>query len=458
MSLGACRLNRRILLSVLGLWGCASLVSCGLFGGSSSIKKPPSGQTERVLASQGISSATISGGLVYIDGLYDILARVQELSAGTSPGLMAISPNRGTLAVFDAGSNSVYGVNTATEATTGHVQIQGPTWSMVIPTADQIVYAAVPSATVTGYTFQGAVDLMNFSSATLTTIAVTDALTVVSNSTGTQLLVFNDSSNPATANSVTVLSPSLAEPPVDTSCVTNPPNAVCRIVPGFDRPVYAIVNGNTAYIFNCGAECGGKQASIQTLDLGTFAVGKPLPVNGATWGLLSGTTLFVAGRGTPTGQPCASLALAAKTAAPYCGTLDIVNLNTMTDPYYNKPAIELAIPDGYHDRMDLSPNGQLFIGSYGCTNIGDADNPSGEVRGCLSIFNTTNNKMIFPPDNGDVNGLQSFSIRPVEYVAEGGSLRVYNTTQDLLLINDYLPQGTIDIVGYVGDVKAIDFF
>jgi hypothetical protein len=69
------------------------------------------------------------------------------------------------------------------------------------------------------------------------------------------------------------------------------------------------------------------------------------------------------------------------------------------------------------------------------------------------------NSVFIPPDNGDVNGLQGFSSRYVEYVAEGGNLRVYDTLHgDILLINTYLPTGNINIPGYVGDVKAIDFF
>ena len=456
MPLGVCRLNRRILLLVLGLWAGTTLISCGSY---SKGYKPPSGLTTRVLASQGISSATDFGGLVFIDGENDTLARIQEISAGSSPGLMAISPTRGVLAAFDAGSNSVVGVQTATESGLGHVQLPGPTSSLIVPTASPLGYAAVPSATVSGYSFLGAVESLNLSGGgIITTIAVTGAQTVVPNSDGTQLLVFSNDTNPAVANSVTVLSPTLTVPPVDTSCVTNPPNAVCTIVPGFDRPVYAVVSGTTAYIFNCGAECGGTQASIQTLDLGTFAVGTPVPVNGATWGLLNGTTLYVVGNGTPTGQPCASLPLAAPTAATYCGTLDILNVSSMTDTYYNNPASEIAIPDGYHDRMDMSADGQLFVGSYDCTNVGNANNPSGEVRGCLAIYNTTNNKVIFPPDNGDVGGFQSFTSREIEYVAEGGFLRVYDTTKDILLINDFIETGTINIVGYVGDVKAIDLF
>ena len=59
----------------------------------------------------------------------------------------------------------------------------------------------------------------------------------------------------------------------------------------------------------------------------------------------------------------------------------------------------------------MTTNGQLFIGSHDCTNIGNVNNPSGEVRGCLSIYNTANGSVIIPPDNGDVNGLQGFTTR-----------------------------------------------
>ena len=72
------------------------------------------------------------------------------------------------------------------------------------------------------------------------------------------------------------------------------------------------------------------------------------------------------------------------------------------------------------------------------------------MRGCLSIFNTTNAKVVIPPDNGDVTGLQSFTTRDVEYVVEGGKLRVYDTLIDSLLPpNDFLQAGTIIITGYI---------
>ncbi len=448
MSLGALGLKRRILVLAAGLGTGLSLISCAG-------PVPSAHPVDRVVASQGVTATFSQGSLVIIDGQFDTLPGIHPLSAGISPGLMAISPTRNVLAAFDASTNTVYGEDTVKEAGLGAAHLSGPTISMVVPTASQLGYAAVPSASATGYSFTGAVQVMSFagSGSIATTIAVNNAQIVVSDATGSQLLVFSNDSD-----SVAVLNPANAVPPVDTSCLSNSPNPVCTIVPGFDRPVFAVINGNTAYILNCGAECGGLQASVQTLDLTTLAVGAPLPVNGATYAFLSGSTLYVAGNGTPTGPPCTSIASAAPTAATYCGTLDIVDLNTMTDPYYNNPATEIAIPDGYHWRMDMSSNGELFVGSRMCTNIGNINNPVGEVRGCLAIYKTANHAVLFPPDNGDVDGLQSFTTRDIEYVAEGGYLRVYDTIRNVLLIDYLLPQGTINVIGYVGDVKAIDFF
>ena len=426
---------------MVGLWASISSISCGSSGGK---KSPPSGLPNRVLASQGVSSTSTFGGMVIIDGHYDVLPSIAKIGAGSAPGLMANSPSRNIVAAFDSSSNTVYAANTTTEADIGNVRLAGPTSSMVIPTAAAMGYAAVPAAIIHGFSFTGAVQVMNFAGGGLTTsIAVSNAQTVISNATGTQLLVFSNDSN-----SVTALSPGAAVPPVDTSCLSNAPNAVCTIVPGFDRPVYGIISGTTAYILNCGPECGGVQASVMVFDLPSLTITKTIPVDAATWGLLSGTTLYVAGT-SPTNHACTG----ETTAATTCGRLNIVDLGSGT------VTGSAVITDGYHWRMDMTTNGQIFIGSYNCTNIGNANNPSGEVRGCLSIYKIAEKSVLIPPCNGNVNGLQGFTTRNIEYVAQNGSLFVYDTTTDILHINtDLLPQGTINIVGYVGDVKAIDFF
>ena len=386
------------------------------------------------------SSPTAFPALVIVDGYNDTLPRASEISAGSSPGLMALSPNRATLLAFDSVSNSVEVVNTQKETLTGSIQLPGPTTSMVA-LATGSGYAAVPATPFASGPPPGAVVVMNLSAGSITaTLSVPSAQTVVSSPDGTHLLVFSNDSDV-----VTIVYPPLVN-------VSSP---VTATVPGFDRPVYGVfsADGSTAYILNCGPECGSgtASASVQTLDMTTLTlVGAPVAVDGATIGWLSGSTLYVAGT-SPTNNLCTGQTTAAKT----CGRLDIIDLGSMT------VTGRTVITDGYHDRIDMSVNGQLFIGSQACTNVGNVNNVQGEVRGCLSIYNTANAAVVIPPDNGDVTGLQSFTTRDVEYVAEGGNLRVYDTLTDSLLVettNNITETGTIIITGYIIDVKAIDFF
>jgi hypothetical protein len=439
MPLGALRLKKAGLVLALLVWSSVSLISCG--GSGPTINKPPSGLTERVMASQSVSATFTLGGLFIVDVQNDTLAQASEVSAGTSPGFMAISPTRSTLLAFDSASNSVEVINTTTETNAGRIQLPGPTNSLAVPTSET-AYAAVPTASGNLFTSPGGIEVMDLTSGAITTtIGSPGAQTVVPNSTGTQLLVFSNDSN-----SVNVISPAIAVPLVDQGCDTAP-NPVCTVIAGFDRPVGAIVSGATAYILNCGAECGGTQASVQILNLSTMTAGASVPVDGATVGFVSGSTLYVAGT-SPANHACTG----ETTAATSCGRLDVVDLGSM------KVTNRVVITDGYHDHLDMSSNGQLFAGSRNCTEIGNVNNPSGEVRGCLAIYNTANGSVIIPPDNGDVTGLQSFTSLLKEYVAEGGNLRVYDTTIDKLLINTILTAGTINITGQIADVKAVDFF
>jgi hypothetical protein len=423
-------LNKSALLPAVFVVASLSFTSCG---GSSA---PP--LTTRVLASQSVSSPTASPGLVLIDGQNDTLVR-GGISAGSSPGLMTLTPDRSILLAFDSVTNSVEVVNAARGSLAGSIQLAGPTTSMVALTSGS-GYVAVPEAPMIG-SAPGAIEVLNLSVGGITsTIGVPSAQTVVSSPDGTHLLVFSNDSN-----AVTVVYPLLV----------NTGNPVTATVPGFDRPVYALfsADGGTAYILNCGPECAGgtATASVQALDMTTLApVGAPVAVDGATIGWLSGSTLYVAGT-SPTNNLCTGQT----TAAAACGRLDIVDLGSMT------VTSSAVITDGYHDRIDMSINGQLFIGALTCSNVGNVNNPQGEVRGCLSIYNTNNAAVVIPPDNGDVTGLQSFTTRDVVYVAEGGNLRVYDTLTDSLLVestNNITETGTIIITGYIIDVKAIDFF
>jgi hypothetical protein len=425
-------LKKSALLVAVLVVASLALVCCG----GKKKTSPPSGLTTRIFASQSVSSLTATPGLVIIDGTFDTVARASRISAGTAPGYMEISPERATVMVFDAATNNIDVVSSQKETSSGTIPLPGPTTSMVA-VSNTVGYVAVPSAPVIGFP-PGALEFLNLTSNSITgSISVPSAQTVVSNPGGSQLLVFSNDSD-----ALTVVSPFLLN--------TNSP--LTATVTGFDRPVNAVFSndGNTAYVLNCGPQCGGTQASVQALDMASLTLGTRIPVDAATIALLSGSTLYVAGT-APTNNPCTGQV----TAATTCGRLDIIDLNSMA------VTGKVVITDGYHDRIDISSNGQLFVGSYNCTNIGNvnAPNPTGEIRGCLSIYNTAipaNTSALIPPDNGDVTGLQSFSTRSVEYVAEGGNLRVYNTQTDTLLKDQYIETGTIIVAGQIIDVKAPD--
>jgi hypothetical protein len=429
-------LKKSVLFSTLLMVASFCLISCG--GGS----KSPSQLSTRVLASQSVASPTAFPSLVLINGTNDTVPRAPAISAGGSPGLMAIAPNRATLLAFDSSSNNVEVVNTQKQSNTGAIPLGGLTTSMVALDSG-FGYAAVPAAPFVSGPPPGAIVVMNLAVGGITaTLSVPGAQTVVANPDGTNLLTFSNDSDV-----VTIVYPLL----VNTG---SPATATVQGCTGC-RPAYAVfsTDGSTAYILNCGPECGGASASasVQTLNMTTLALGPPLAVDGATIGWLSGSTLYVAGNST-TNNACTGQTT--PTGTP-CGRLDLVDLGSMS------VTSSAVITDGYHDRIDMSVNGQLFIGSYACTNLGNVNNPQGEVRGCLSIYNTTNGAIVIPPDNGDVTGLQSFTTRDVEYVAEGGNLRVYDTLTDSLLIettDNITETGTIIITGYIIDVKAIDFF
>jgi hypothetical protein len=408
-----------------------ALVSCG---SSSHVATAPSGISERVLASQSASTATALGSLVVIDGQLNTLGR-GAINAGVSPALMAISPDRSTLLSLDVSSNRIDVINTAKQSVIGTVQLSGPTTSLAVPNPS-LGYAAVPTAPINGAATGGVVAMNLASPSIAATINVPNAQTVVASPSGNLLLVFSTDSN-----SVTMVSPLLL----------NVGNPITTAIPGFDRPVNAIfsTDGSIAYVLNCGAECGGTQASVQILNLGstTPTLGASVPVDGATIAYLNGSQLWVVGN-SPTNSSCAGQT----TAATSCGRLDTVDVTTMT------VTDTIAITDGYHNRISFGLGGQLFIGSYACTNIGDVNNPQGEVRGCLSIYDAVNQTVVIPPDNGDVTGLQNFTTLYVEYVAQGGNLRVYSTTSDSLLLTTQIETGTIVITGFITDVKAVDFF
>jgi hypothetical protein len=139
--------------------------------------------------------------------------------------------------------------------------------------------------------------------------------------------------------------------------------------------------------------------------------------------------------------------------------LSIVDLSQMTVTNSGN-----FITDGYHNRMSLAANGQLFIGARTCTEI----TTTTETRGCLSIYNTLTTSVgsvpaggvLIPSATGDVTGIQPIAKRTAVYVVQNFTLNIYDATTDALENNPNDPNHPGQIMNLVGqfvDVKTVDF-
>ena len=408
-----------------------TLVACG--SSNSSGSKHSSGLKFRAFVSNSLSNGAPVINIV--DATRDVLSPSSISLFGTVPqaGLMAVSPDlRLTLVFSPPGDIAV--IDNATESQASGVQIvslPGLTESIAIANTSATAYAAVPDAPVAGQA-PGAVVAINLTNGTLqATIPVPAAHYLVLSPDGSSLLVFSDNSN-----NVTVIATGLIG-------TTNDPRQPVGGICCFDRPVWGVfADSATAYIFNCGAECpGGGTAGITTFDVGSPAPGPTVALSGATYGILNGGVLYVAG--TPPHTACS----AGAAGAPSCGTLNLVDVSSMK--VMNSSPI--TVTDGYHNRMAMGSDGQLFIGAKSCTSIGVIGD---EIRGCLSIYNTSNSAVVIPPQIGDATGIEPIPGRHIVYVCEGGVFQVFDTTTDKLLVQVNPPP--IDIVGFSIDVKVVD--
>jgi len=432
---------KRILVNLAVLiFGSVVLSSCGSYSSpSSSTSQRQSGLPFRVFVSNPLQPTSSGNFPVFniIDASKDVLspAAVNLSGTGPDPSLMAESPDLQKTLVFSASNNSIAIVDNATEGVAAAggtplpaITLPDFTESMLVAAAGTKAYAAVRNAPIPGQT-PGAVLQMDLTTGKITaTLPVPNVHYIAQSHNGNRILALSDNSNSITA---------IATPLIGTN--TDPRTTVTG---PFDNPVLAIFSpdDSTAYVLNCGPECGGMAASITVLDLNTNTpIGSNVAVSAATIGLISGTTLYVAG--TPPGQTCAGSSPA--TQATSCGVLSVVDLAAKT------VTATAVITDGAHNRMEMGADGQLFIGARNCTNLNITAAPA-EVRGCLSIFNAQTKAVTVPPENGDVTGIAPITNRHVVYVCQSGEVWIYDTTTDKMQTTQ------VDILGQASDVKLVD--
>ena len=410
-------MKKALILLVFLLPASLILLSCG---GYSSPSGGGSGIKYRAFITNNVSAGTGLAGVYIVDAAKDVRGAFSPISAGNTPGMMVLTPNRNLTLVFSGNGtqfsdNQFTIISNASESAIGHQTLPGLTDSFVVSPDSSAAYIAVPTAPVIGQS-PGIVKAISLNTGTFTgEVDIPSAHYLAIDNSGNRILAFSDNSD-----SVAVITPSNI----------GIGNAVTP-VGGFDRPVAAFFSSDdtTAYVVNCGAECGGTQASVQTLDLTTNTAGPASNVQAATVALVSNSTMYLAGT-----VPCTI-----QNVQSTCGeltTFDLASMQVVGSP--------VSITDGFHNRIALGANGRLFIGARTCS------------QGlCLSIYNTQTGVVVIPPATGDVTGIQPIATRTVVYVTQGGTLYVYDTNTDA--VDAVEEQKLSNLIGDFVDVKTIDF-
>lgn len=241
----------------------------------------------------------------------------------------------------------------------------------------------------------------------------------------------------------------------------------------FDHPVKAVfsADGGTAYVLNCGPECGGSQASVSVLPVSPmiFLTGQgsgqlptasalsapctgsgsgctiPVP-GGATNALVTNSTLYVVGQ-----QP-----VQVQGQTLFAGNLTVLNLlsNSVvpaTPTVPNPASISDGVPGGV-SRMLLADDNTLWIAMTKCTNGVRLATGASSGYGCLTMVNTTNNTVtMLEPYLGDATGIAAVTGLHKIYTAEGGQVYIYSTVDGTAIDNQY-----VTVTGVAYDVAYMD--
>jgi hypothetical protein len=312
------------------------------------------------------------------------------IAISTTVTLEAENPAHTTTAVYDPSTFTINFVTNSSETVSGTGALTSSTGMMLYSSDGSTIYAPEPNLSVSQNAL-GGVELVNTSTFAISaTYAVPSAQYIALSPNGQYLLVY-------AANSDSLWIINLSASPVTTTQVS-----------GFARPINAFFSsdGNTAYVLNCGPECGSSNpASVVAFNIPSQTITNTVPVGGASVGFLNSTTLYVAGSPVPPGTS---------------STYDAVNISNMTRITTNS----VAIGDGFHTTMALAPNNKLYIGANSCSNT---------TTGCLSVVDVGTNTADAPlPPRGVITSLMSISNRNVMYAIEGGVLHIYDTDTDQL--------------------------
>ncbi|HXS76995.1 MAG TPA: hypothetical protein VN753_12510 [Terracidiphilus sp.] len=483
------------------LWLCAAaavLVSVVLAGCGSTTYfagrvLPPSGLTNRVLIAVQNPSTAATGALTFVDAFYDIRFSYNQKIPGFSisgysgnlPITIQNMPEEQLGAVYGAGDGSLHLVNYQKESDNGAQKgIAGTSSSIFITRNQRYVFAANQQATV--------LSVVDGAAGTAYALGLPGVYRLSVNPGGTAAMAFVQNSNYAYYVRQLTSSESLAYsggastwPKAATDCepqnspawclfqMQSPDNLDATGNPYgtpllFDRPIKAMfsADGSTAYVLNCGQECGGTASSISVVPVSPviYLSGQhsgSLPTNAALHSDCAATpgasscTLSIPGGSSNALLSNTSLYVAGQKLLPdglFTGNLTIVSL-TGTGTSTLSAGTPISISDGAPgapSRMIMADDNTLWIGMTKCTN--GERYATGQPYGCLTMFNTSNNSVtLLEPYLGDLTGIAAVTGLHKIYVAQGGQVYIFHTTDGSSINNQY-----VTVSGTASDVAFMD--
>ncbi len=466
-------MKRRSLLLVVGLICSVSfLTACGKNFYFAGRNLPPSGVLNRVVVAVQNPSPLSKGALLFDDALYDIRHAFNNVNinfsisgfSGALPITIQNMPEQQIGAVYSIGDGSFTTISYATEKvgnTTAASSLNGISQSIFISRDQAYIYAASQSLHSLTVIDHGGTITLNLPGVYRVSVnpGNTVALAFVQNTNDVYSIVHLNADQQQAAINNPHWNPGLpnSQPAQDCEPQNLPVYCVFPVSTAsgvsFDRPTKAVfsTDGTTAYVLDCGPECGGTTSGITTLPItgsslnpsGVGASGIALLATsniavpgGVTNGVFNGTTFYAAG------QQLQSDGLLA-------GNLSVVNTST------GQVTGQFSISDGTHNKMVLADSNTLWIGSYQCQSgerykLSQSTAP-GTPFGCITMFNTANNSVLVESFKGDGTGIAAVTGLNKVYTAEGGQVYIYNTSDGSARDNT-----NVTVTGTAYDVAYMD--
>ena len=417
---------------------------------------PPSGILNRVLIAVQNPGPLTKGSLQVVDAFYDIRHSFDNKTpsfaisgySGGQPQTIQNMPEEQLGAVYGVGDGSFALINYASEKQSTTVTLPGASSGVFISRDQRYVFAA--SQTAHTVTIQDRVVGASYG------LNVPNVYRVSINPSGSAALIFVQDSN--LVYSIYKLQTNQKVPSNAVDCEPQNIPVYCVLpVPGtFDRPTKALFapDGATAYVLNCGPECGGTTASVSYLPVAGIIIqsGAPVPPGaptavtatvpvpgGVTNALANGNLLYMAGQQL---QPDGF----------FSGNLSIMDTSAQ------KVTGQYSISDGAHTKMAMADDNTLWIGSTLCT-AGERYHLGATTDlGCLTMFNTSSNSVtMIDSYKGDATGIAAVTSLHKVYTAEGGQVYIYNTTNGTTLDNSQVTvTGTASDVAYMDSTSDVD--